>query len=679
MLCAVSISASCAVSSVGAVKTSVGKQEMKSFVQSIDHFNFKLDLFIEDISSLLDKISKLKDGVDIVQYKQKLTSIYNYLNDTKSKISKLRNDDIILDDENFVSNISKEFDDIISKFSDIKVQTLHLSEELKTGLGQEKNLVSLCNLCVTLDMMKTNVENMEAEIDKKKINISDSFSKVVNEKNNTESVNKPQVSEDLKAQIDAIYNNRDKDLDTVCSETIDLLKKYPFSDKKQRAIEAARVICTRQHTGKRHYEMMEQFIVPVLHEELTNIFNRCCKDGSEELVAKLKKEVNLDDILKDIVSSGSKFSNFDDMMYFVLFGPSGFYTNLESTKEHLYKMYMRTGNERWSPVILDILELQSLAVELENMGCCDLKIDRVALDRISKRFMRAFSYENRGSISGIYGYLVGKTHMEDMIAETGKYKGNHPVLNELFVSFQEVVDDMVTNNVDLSDMERKKKISIDLNNLKTAIDSVYEKYARIKNGEISSNLDEKTKTVLEDCRKQFVFKLKEYDNWRSEAHKNNSGIYENGDWDAVGANDAVIRENRVAVIEYYKQNRTKLDVDKVNKFTELANKSIREMDSFQKFHNKYIQLQKNTFGKYLKWCGYFDMNLKLSWSKFWEMYGEQLSSFDCSKVEEFIQVADQVRDGVEKFERENGSNITQRIDINEQTNGPILLFLLPMS
>lgn len=662
IICTTSILTVYLTPSIGAIKMADGKQYSETFIKTTNDLNEELDYVYKEIFSLLDCVNKLKSGAKFVQHNQKLTYIENDLNKIKDVVFNLRNDKIILEDENFVKYISNEIKAIREKVDCVNKQTLQLFETFNLDSNRQENLKLLYGLCEKITEVRTNIVKVESKIDQhissgdniKNTKIDDNDSNKQKEVVNT-NVNQMENDEDLIKKIDAIYKNNKETDEKIEKAVIDLIEKYQFTDERQRAIEALKVIEKYKYSENMRAEIIEQFVVPVLREKLKKDYEMCCNDCPKEVSKKLKETVSLEDIdniLTDIVDIES--NNLDDMIAYVLYDPSGFLSKTKKVKEKFYIRYSCLNNHAYSPVVLDVIELKWLAFRLENVAIYNLGADRIG--KINQKFINIFNRTDGGRVGGLFGYFTGITY-EEMVNELSEEnKIDHPLLHELHDCFQEVIDDMVLNVNELNNKEVKEKLFQDFKNLNLTIDKLHDKYTISFSSENNQTIDQETKEELKICKKNFTKRVLEYLKWRrnvnSPGNSVNNWNNSNGDYGAVGISDFSVRVDRTKTKRYFMQNFSSLDNAKACEFIKLANESIKKMDSFCEFHNKYIEVQP-TFAKYLKYCSSCDDNLKLTWIKFWESYGKQIGFFDSSKVKEFVRLADKLKQGVEKVEIDN--------------------------
>lgn len=669
IMCASSISLSCFVPSVGAIGMSDKKQYSETFVKTVSSLNEELDYIYKYIFSLLDCVNKSKNIVNFVQYKQKLTYIENDLIKIRDVVFKLRSDKIVLDDESLVKDISNEIKDIREKFDDVKKQTLQLSETLKlvstnSDLKKQETLKLLYDLCGKITEVKTNIVNVESKIDQKISDANNMNNRQVSDSGNYTAktngstgtnVNQLKNDEDLMQKIDAIYNqNKETDVN-IESKIMDLLEKHQFSDERQRAIEVLKVIDKYKYTGDMRSKIIEQFVVPLLREKLKKDYEMCCNDCPKKVSDEVKENISSEDIenvLKDVVSIES--NNLDDMIVRVLYGPNGFLAKAKKVKEKFYRRYSCLNNHIYCPVVLDVVALKFLVFRLENVAFYNLGADRIG--KINKTFNNIFNRTQNGQVAGLFGYFTGITYEEMMNDVNEQSELDHSILHEIHDSFQEVIDDIVLNIDGLNDKEAKGKLLQDFKKLNLVIDELYDAYTSPCLHDNCQTIDQETKEKLQICKKNFIQRTLAYFKWRRNVHSPGNSINNwnnvDGDYGAVGVSDFSVRVDRTKTKRYLTQNFSKLNNDQANEFIKLANESIKKMDSFCEFHNKYIEVQP-IFTRYLKCCSLCDDNLKLTWIKLWESYGKQMTLFDCSKVKEFVELADKFMNGVEKVEKEN--------------------------
>lgn len=671
IMCAVSISATCFVPSVGAIKMSDSKQCSETLMKTVSSLNEQLGYVYKDSISLLDCVNKSKNGVNFVQYNQKLTYIENDLVKIRDIVFKLRSDQTVLDDENLIKDISNEIKVVREKFDVITNQTLQLSETLKpdstnSDEKRQKAIKSLYDLCGKVADVKTHIVNMESKIDQ-----SVSYGKNINNiQTNDNDSNKPKETvntnvdqlknnEDLVQKIDAIYKNNKETDSNIESKIMDLLEKHKFSDERQRAIEALKVIDKYKYTGEIRSKIIEQFVVPLLREKLKQAYETCCNYCPKLVADELKKSVSLENIenaLKDVVNIES--NNLDDMIVRVLYGSNGFLAKTKKVKEKFYRRYSCLSNHRYCPIVIDAVALKFLVFRLENVAFYNLGADRIG--KINKTFNNIFNRTNDGQIAGLFGCFTGITYEEMMNEAKEQEEMDHSTLHEIHDSFQEVIDDIVLNVDGLNDKEVKAKLSQDFQKLNSVIDELYDEYTSPSANADGQTVDQETKEKLKTCKKNFIQRTLRYFKWRRNVHEPGNSVNnwnnENGDYGAVGVSDFSVRADRTKVKRYFAHNFSNLNNDRANEFIKLANESIKKMDSFCEFHDKYIEVQP-TFSKYLRYCSLCDNNLKLTWIKFWESYGKQTERFDSSKVREFVKFADQLKEGVEKVEKQNNLNL----------------------
>lgn len=660
IICITSIFVICLTPSVRAIRMPSGKQYSEILKNAVGDLNQELDYIYKGIFSLLDCVNKSKNNAKCVQHEQKLTNIEKDLNKIRDVIFKLRNDKIILEDENFVKYILNESKVIREKVDGLNKQTIQLSETIKLNLNYQENLKLLYGLCEKITEVRTNVLEVENKIDDanktNNIKLADDGDNIDKQKESSSTnINQLKNNKDLIQKIDDIYMHNKDVSENIEEAVINLIEKHQFSDERQRALEVLKVIDKYKYTGDMRSKIIEQFVVPVLREKLKKSYEMCCNDCSKKLSDKLKLIIgseDIDNVLEDVVNIES--NNLDDMIVYVLYSPSGFFSKTQEIKEKFYRRYSCLNDNIYSPVVLDIVEIKWLTFRLENVAIYNLGSDKIG--KINKKFINLFNRTDGGLVAGMFGYFTGITY-EEMINELSEEnKIDHSLLNELHDCFQEVIDDVVFNVNDLDDKEVREKLLQDFKNLNLTIDKLHDKYIISSLSENNQTMDQETKEQLKACMKKFMKRVLKYLKWRCNVHDPGNSINNwrnvNGDYGAVGVSDFSVRVYQMKIKRYFMQNFSSLDNVKAHEFIKLSNEAMKRMDSFCEFHNKYIELQP-MFSKYLKNCLSCDNNLKITWIKLWQSYGKQTIFFDCSKVKGFVMLADKFIDCIYKKELYN--------------------------
>ena len=414
---------------------------------------------------------------------------------------------------------------------------------------------------------------------KNKINIvADSNDQQVNNGVNESDVNdKNNGIKELFISIDKLYTNADEKAEDKTSQIIDIIKKsFPKEGSdRTRAMVAFDVLNKYKDRKINREEIIKQLVEPVVRKEIEIGCNRCFNEGGPLL----KKTLEAVQIKKVIDSSiklaiNSKANSLYEFCCVAFYGTdvdNGLYDLFNDTKIYWYDQFDRSKDFILCPVIIDIVELNSLVYRLEELE--HVGIDANNVRKISKAFDKIINdaYYGNFQIKGMYRLLTNKGYGEKECDE--EYKklcvDDDILLNELVDNFYNFINDIPFNSSKV-DIERKTHECIE--KMKSIIQKIDEKYSKTseENPEFSaiSQKEEFNKKRMELYEQLFNFELfKSVMNWNRITFDLETDIMDN-----FRKNKVEFKENKITIDEFIKS----FDRDK-----EKCRKDILHVDRFK--------------------------------------------------------------------------------------------------
>ena len=293
-------------------------------------------------------------------------------------------------------------------------------------------------------------------------------------------------NKDLFNKIDELYSNKKECVESKTVEIIDIIKKiFPKDDARLRAMIAFDIINKYKNQGINREEIIKQLVEPVVKEEMELSLKRCCEEGGL-LFSKKLYAANINDSidLSIKLATNTEAKSLYDFCYTAFYGTDveyGFYDILNSEKRYWYDKYDRGKDCILCPVIMDIVELNSLLLRLEELEHVGIDADNVR--KISKVFDRIFNDSDDESFyrTGMYRHLTTKGYNEKECDE--EYKelgiGDDALLNELMDVFSGFVNDMSFNSNDESKMDTERKLHEHIDKIKVVVKKIDERYSKL--------------------------------------------------------------------------------------------------------------------------------------------------------------------------------------------------------
>ena len=483
----------------------------------------------DDLNVLLGKIRVL----DHFLARCKLNSESKNIELIEAKEVKQQGQDELLPDE--ISKLNKDVEN--SSVMNVLLQTaIQVRDELN-NIKNKINMVSGSN-----DQQVNNG-----------VNESD-----VNDKNNG--------NKELFISIDKLYTNADEKAEDKTSQIIDIIKKsFPKEGSdRTRAMVAFDILNEYKDRKINRGEIIKQLVEPVVREEMEHGCKRCFEEGGFLLkktleAAQIKESIDLS-IKLAINSEANSLYDFCCAAFYGTDVDSGLYDLLNDAKMYWYDQFDRSKDFILCPVIIDIVELNSLVYRLEELE--HVGIDANNVRKISKAFDRIINdadYEN-GHYVGMYRHLTNKVYDEKECDE--EYKelcvGDDILLNDLMDNFYSFINDMPFNSNLESKVDIARKAHDHIAKIKSAVQKIDEKYSKTseENPEFSkfSQKDEFKKKRMELYEQLFNFELCKFGmNWNRISFNLETDIM-----DHFRSNKIAFKENKLTIDEFIKL----FDIDK---------------------------------------------------------------------------------------------------------------------
>ncbi len=568
IVCAVNIASSCMITSVGAVKV-VGdgsllvtkkidelNKNCAEWLKKLDKIKLKSDGLKQNLDKIKVKSDGLKQNFDEISRKQQTNSRLNLVvADIQRCINIIKGlDDVSLDaqaandldTQRYSKELSHQFDVLYYLISCCKFD--EKSEHEKSGhiiftepeeieskeyaeLSEEetaelkKTLKSGDPLKVLLRYIwqaRDKLNEMKNKINMSRKDVDNNVSKK-DERSNEK--NKDGDNKEIFGEIDKLCDSKNGTLEGKTSKIVDIIKNK-FPKNKPAGLRAAfvfDVIKKYKDKGIDRKEIIKQLVAPVVREEMESNLKRCCEQISPFISDALKamyQEEGIDDFVSmAIESDADSWHKFYDIVFYGNGSKFGFYSKLNFERNYWHHIYNLTKDNFILPIIIDVVQLNSLAQRLEELKDIGFNADTIKLP--NKMFDIVFNEHDRQL--GMYKCLSGKNYSKDL-NEKGGYIGEHPLLSDFNNAFAELIDNLLVGSGEetYSDIQEKSKKTID--KIKGIINKVDDKYAGLGkklNVHPFSSEDLEKKFLRE--KKRFYTKIRLYDGWMS---KNRLGQFE---------------------------------------------------------------------------------------------------------------------------------------------------------
>ncbi len=423
---------------------------------------------------------------------------------------------------------------------------------------------------------------------KNKINMAaDNDDKQVTNGVNESDVNdKNSRNKEIFISIDKLYNNAAEKAEDKTIQIIDIIKKaFPKEDSyRTRAMVAFDILNKYKDKKINREEIIKQLVEPVVRKEIEISCNRCFDEGGPLLkktieAAQIKESIDLS-IKLAINSEANSLYEFCCVVFYGTDVDSGLYDLFNDAKMYWYDQFDRSKDFILCPVIIDIVELNSLVCRLEELEY--IGIDANNIRKISKVFDKIINDADNenGYYVGMYRHLVNKRYGEKECDE--EYKelcvGDDTLLNELMNNFYNFINDIPFNsNVESkADIERKTHECIE--KIRSSIQKIDEKYSKTSEGnpEFStiSQKEEFKKKRMELYEQLFNFELCKFGmNWNRLSFKLETEVMDN-----FRKNKVEFKERRLTIDEFM----TLFDRDK--------KKCLKDILHVDRFKDRYRYL-----------------------------------------------------------------------------------------
>ncbi len=339
------------------------------------------------------------------------------------------------------------------------------------------------------------------------------------EKQVTHETNKSDISDNdselngLFSSIDQLYNNSDEESEDETIQIINMIRKA-FPGRK-RAMVAFDVLNKYKDKKIDREEMIRQLVEPVVRKEMELSSKRFFEEGGPLLKSNLKS-VNINQIINSSIELAikSKANSLYEFCCVAFYGTNvdnGFYDSFKSFKSYWYNQFDRSKDFILCPVIMDIVELNSLVRRLEELEHVGIDADNIRkTSKIFDKILNDCNNEDVQSI-GMYRHLTNKGYGEKECDE--EYEelcvGDDTLLNELMDNFYNFINDMPFNSNAESKVDIKKKTHDHIAKIKSTVQKIDEKYSKIseENPEFStiSQKDEFKKSRIELYTRLYFF------------------------------------------------------------------------------------------------------------------------------------------------------------------------------
>lgn len=507
--------------SVGAIKTKEGVTQAAS--KKISELN-------DNFAKCYDKLKKIKNEINQANLKIKGKNqraeliLNNVIQEIENSIGFIHMIDCIsLDDSVINIEIQNDLKDLSSDFRILEYflghcklnhesNNLEYIEPNEIKQEQSDEILPSENSKLNKDLEDCGVMNVLLKyvfkvrdglnnIKNKIKRVADNYDNNVTIKNENSSENDKDVkNKEFFNDIDKLYINANDSVEEKTAKIIDIIKEaFPQTDGgRERAMFAFDIINKYKDKGINREEIIKKLVEPIVREEMEHSFKRCCEEGGPLLSKKLyaaniKNSIDLS--IKLAINTDAK--SLYDFCYTAFYGTDveyGFYDILNNDKKYWYDKYDRSKDCILCPVIIDIVELNSLVLRLKELEHVGINADNIR--KISKVFDKIFNDADDEPFYhiGMYRHLTTKTYGEKECDE--EYKelsvGDDTLLNELMDTFSGFVKDMSFNSNGESKADIEKNLHKHIDKIQSVIKRVDEKHSKLaeENPEFA-NLDQK--------------------------------------------------------------------------------------------------------------------------------------------------------------------------------------------
>lgn len=504
ILCILAVVMTIVGDSAAAIKEEKGISQDAS--KKIGELNENISNYCDQLTIIKDEIKKLK-----IKVEGKSQRIECFLNNTIKEADNSMHvidmlNDVSLNDSVINMDIQDDLKDISKNICVLKYLLKHCkfnqeSNSLEFMESNEREIeVECCKLLSNkFDKINRDLENVSIEnfllqsafkirdglnIIKNKIIIWVENQKALNKNktNDTDAKNKK-----LFNKIDELYSNKKENVESKTVEIIDIIKKT-FSKSEEarlRAMIAFDIINKYKNQGINREEIIKQLVEPVVKEEMELSLKRCCAEGGLLLSKKLYAANVEDSINLSIkLATNTEANSLYDFSFVAFYGTDveyGFYDILNNDKKYWYNKYDQSKDCILCPIIIDIVELNSLLLRLEELEHVGIDADNVR--KISKVFDKIFNDSDDASLysAGMYHHLTTKRYGEKDCDEAYKKLGigDDALLNELMDAFSGFVNEMSFNSGDESKVDIEGKLHGHIGRIKVVVNKIDEKYSKL--------------------------------------------------------------------------------------------------------------------------------------------------------------------------------------------------------
>ncbi len=598
ILSAVSIASSCVAPSVGAIKITEGVSA--GATQKAEKINSNCAAWSKKLKKIKEKAEQLEKGSKEGKvFKSALISVKNDIDscmkiiETLKGVSLKKADDKeflqceIDDNLNYISSKLRVLNYLIGhceldkqgeyiKF--IEPKGIGLEEydelpqeemnELKTKVENDKNGK---RVKTSLSVYTMNVRDKLNDMKNTIMNAIENNAHDVAKKEESSNVNNKDNNKELFDKIDKLYDDKNDGSNGNTEQVIEIIKKR-FPEKEQARLRAMVAFDVIKRYKEKNLEainrekIIKELVEPVVREEMESNFNRCLENTSN-VIAKKLNEINLKELIDSSIkfaAESDKVESLHDFCFAAFYGDDqhdGFYDILNREKKYWYGKYSQSGDCVVSPVIIDIVELNSLVLRLEELEHVGINAGNIR--KISNTFDKIFNGNENSA--GMYQILAGKKYNNEFDALT--YTESHQYLHEMREGFTELVNGLLVDEKATNIQEKLKKA---IENIKVSVKKVDDEYANQgKKGEIYDNEN------FCNIRSEFYNKMVDFDKWKKDNNLENlSDLDSWADFIMRNFKDNISKFKSSGLIqnnfiESFKRNNIKFNkyIDQVQKWT----------------------------------------------------------------------------------------------------------------
>lgn len=629
-VCVAAMATSCVIPHVGAVKIVGGASRAAG--KRICELNKDIDEYFDKLNKIKESIKRLKLKVKGENERVKLC-LNTVLREIDTSISSIKTlDNVLLGDLIFNIDMQNDLNNLSRRLRVLGYLVRHCQWNSKgntleimksNGIGLEENAELLPDEIDKVDkeVEESSVGNVLLQyavktkdglntLKNKLTRVADNGdNKTTNRKEKSNLNGESSKNKEIFDMMDKLYSNRNEKSEEKTVKTIDILKKtFPKEDARLRAMMAFDVINKYKEQGIQREAIIKELVEPVVREEMEQSFKRC-RENVSSIISKKIDDICKERLINHSISLAveSNANSLYEFCYVAFYGNGerlGFYNWLDRIKIYFYNKYQTSRDSIVLPVIVDIVELNSLALrleELEHIGC---NADNIR--KTSKIFDKIFNdrVDGNGNIvsEGMYSYLAGQSY-KSHIDRNQKYFGQYQLLHEMNCDFMDFVNSLLIDNDNETFSDIKEKTHKSVEKFKDKVKQVDDKYSKLGiEFDIPGFTPESKKTIY-NMQLDFYKKMIDYEKWKTDNNLDN--LYDlNNSAIVVMAN---FRKNK------YKAQYNKLTSEEFIKSLEESqshfNEQIKKVQQWQSYHKYRSELH-----RFLYNIEYYYPEIRMAWT-----------------------------------------------------------------